>query len=254
MLSLVFGAFCVVGFLYQLNQICLIYFNYGTITVVEIEMPSRLVAPDVSLCFRYADVWNGSDANATRNLNSTELDQYVRGLQENVTIADIFENTPLKDDIFAKCLSREYRSYSYEQRDNTSCYAIFDVFQFYLQEFICYRLHWKAMYNLTHNYNKFSSALSHPGMLFKVDLNRKFQAADYCKVWHFTWVRLNEPIVAIQAIVHSPHDFPYRSAPFGPIFRPSPGRSLIHVTYHVLQMTRLPQPYTTQCRDYPSIG
>ena len=94
------------GFMLQVWSICRNYFNYATASDVTIEMPDLLEPPDVTLCVRYADILMDQSLRTFENLTGKEQIRAIRSVQDQVTLDDIFNNTPEDNAIVKECLHR----------------------------------------------------------------------------------------------------------------------------------------------------
>lgn len=111
--SLLFLIACTIGCLIQIQAISRIYFKYETVSELTLAIPSTVQAPDLSVCFRYTDIFNITEFNAKSKktnpksggkLNVTEKSNRedgaaIRIIQASVTIADVFDFTPSTDEI-----------------------------------------------------------------------------------------------------------------------------------------------------------
>lgn len=141
-LSRFFIVFCLVGFLYQSSGLIQYYLAYGTLTSVMMELPSTFNCPDLSVCWRYSDIFDAElfNRDAERDVIDTKLDslQQFQQMQLAVTIADIIKYTPDPNVTFLKCRLRMFNSYEFQELSDQNCNQLFDVRNFYLQQFICY--------------------------------------------------------------------------------------------------------------------
>ena len=93
----------------------------------------------------------------------------------------------------------------------------------------------------TYNYRNLAYALAYAGMFYSIDLDeRQFRRASN-----------------IKTIVHSATNFPYKSIAFTPTFvrkfDENTGRAKYNrflMTSSLINNTRQPPPYNTQCKDY----
>src|SRR6185437_650912 len=56
LLSVVYLLACFTGLLFQIYQVCLVYFSYRTHTQVKYSLNTETQMPEVALCFRYVDI------------------------------------------------------------------------------------------------------------------------------------------------------------------------------------------------------
>lgn len=214
---------------------------------LDVDIPGKVVPPDLSLCFRYIDIFNTTRYAIDKNiqLKNTKSPEDIRLAQATVTIADIFDYTPATDEIFKSCMTRLHKTYTFEIRNGSRCFDVFTVDNYYMQEYICYRINWETATNVTYSYRNLAYALTYPGMFFGVrfDLDT-FEAADN-----------------IKAIVHKSGDFPFKSSAYAPSFsrnyepeKKKAKYNYFQLAYALVSIRRLPAPYTTNCRDYNASG
>lgn len=186
------------------------------------------------------------ERNITLELKTSSFTADMQIIQQTVTIKDIFDFTPQVDDkLFLECQARVPGDYEYFKMLGEGCFEFFNVTTFYLQEYLCYRFHYKGAENKTFNYGKLAYSLGHPGMIFSVSFDLDtFKSVDQLK-----------------AVVHSYKALPFKSSAFSPTFgrnyNASTGTAEFNsfgLTYSILTNRRLPAPYTTNCIDYVLLG
>jgi hypothetical protein len=221
---------CVFGFAFQVQQLGSVYFAYKTRTLVDIAMPVRLVTPDMSLCIRYGDVYNGSQP-----LN-------------NLTIANIFDGTPATSSLFSLCIYRHLHGYeAIIVKDPAKCNKEFTVDKFYNSEYVCYRFQKVVKESAKGGMQRFAyqnlaNSPNYQGLFYAIlidlDLLKK---ADLCKV-----------------VVHAYESWPNDAIATAPyFFRFSDGvqrYNLIRAIYSTIEIIRMPSPYDTHCIKYPKGG
>lgn len=169
---------CIIGFVYQVSKFTNDYFKYATESELSLSMPIDIVAPDLTVCFRYVDVINIQSLNKHRpvdkklkSLEKLTKDDNFTALSDEIisacTIDDIFNFTPQSSDILYKCSVKKTTDYDFHTFQGDKCKKRFLVFKFYLQEYICYRF--KRVLELeksapsTFSYHSISYALDRPG-------------------------------------------------------------------------------------------
>ena len=127
---------CFVGCMWQISSISKIYFKYETSTELKLSIPGELPAPDLSVCFRYSDIFNVSRFNVNRTgdkLSESQNEDAIKQIQSVVTIADIFEYTPPTDLVIVKCRVRLPDEYRYREFNVSQCRESFKIYNFYVQ-------------------------------------------------------------------------------------------------------------------------
>ena len=138
--SFLFYIVSFLGLVYQIEEIVSIYLEFRTIAEITISVPSDIEPPDLSVCFRYADIIDVTQLNAAHNVTlKSDRRNYINPIQSLVTIKDIFMYTPGEDNVFRKCSSRPPHDYNLNEYNGSDCYTSFNVSKFVMQEFVCYR-------------------------------------------------------------------------------------------------------------------
>lgn len=235
---------CFLGLAVQLFFVGHSYFRYDTVSDLLIDIPKDIDLPDLSICFRYTDLFNKA---AFQNQTNTTLpfidtDSELNTVQKLVTIKEIFSFTPPTKGIIKSCLFREPASYKTKESSGDDCDGVFSIGKFYLQEYVCYKFSQKIGNDTERfSFEKISYSLSFSGTFYSIRLDLKFfEGAHYFK-----------------AMVHSKTTYPYRSAALSPVINrlvnpvTLKGRyNTFDLTYSMLFTTRLPSPYATNCKDY----
>lgn len=241
-----YGFLCLSGCLYQIKSVTDAYFSYLMTTKVKIELPSELRPPALNICFRYSDVFN-----KTRFLE--ESDNYKedkRVLEEPlgnfVTIEDIFKYTPENNKgLFARCIYRTGGSYNFHEEDGEKCHSFFNVTNFYMQEYICYRIILSLNFTLPYIYTVPAFALTYPNLLYSVSFFKEtFGPTEYLKV-----------------ILNDITGYPFRSASFAPVIKrfneneTNDARyNYFTASYFTVKNILLPAPFATNCVNYNEKG
>lgn len=192
-------------------------------------MPERLVTPDMSLCIRYGDIYNGSTPAV------------------NATIADLFNGTPETTSLMTLCIYRNLKSYeAIITNGSVKCHKEFHVHKFYNAEYVCYRFQ-KVVREKDgplqrFAYQNIANSLIYQGLFYGIfiDLNA-LTDANLCKV-----------------AVHGQGTWPNEAISTAPYFyRMSDGvpkYNLVRAIYSTIDVERMPDPYDTQCIEYGPAG
>lgn len=246
--SIFFFAFCFIGCMLQSVSISNIYLRYDASNTLTMTIPSKLEAPDLSICFRYFDIINMTALNEDKNatLNSHRNRVNTEKLQELVTVQDIFDYTPPVDrGLFHSCIYRVPGRFSYKEAVGEGCYDVFQVRNFYIQEYICYRFTLTIAVDKVYEYAYLAYALYYQGIFFQLEFNLKtFKEANTMKL-----------------VVHPSSSFPISQMGYSSYFRREYDRAtelasynLFDIVYTTLTTTRLEAPYKTDCFNYNKIG
>lgn len=257
LLTFVYGLVCAIGCYIQINSITASYFEYQITTQVKVELPTTLLLPSLNVCFRIVDLFNFPLYVNQSNVNVSQItgskgpsapDLPIDALMSMITIHDVFKYTPGNTkNLLSCCIYRRPNSYNFHDlRDSNACHEMFSVANFYLQEFICYRVELSKYVNQEYHYRSVAFALTHPGLLYSVSFNISP---------HF------ESVQSLKIIVNEQHERPFRSA----AFTPSVGRffdnrtklsryNWFTTTFYILTNELMPPPYQTKCLDYSTLG
>lgn len=248
--ALCYGLICAAGCFYQIKSVTDTFFNYAINTQVRVELPSTLPLPALSVCFRISDIFNYDrygqsirlDAEVEKSIgkNGTTVDQ----MNDLMTIADTFKYTP-SNKLMVSCVFRKPKSYDLHAINGSDCLQYFNVTNFYLQEYLCYRIRLVKFESQDYNYRSAAFALSHAGILYSVSYNvSTFKKAMFMKI-----------------ILNEYDSRPFRSSaytsPVARLYNPQTelGRyNYFTLTYYVVRNHFLPAPYRTKCVDYEGLG
>ncbi|KAI1286336.1 hypothetical protein HDE_11032 [Halotydeus destructor] len=248
-LNVVYCLGCGLGCAIQMYAISHVYFLFETVVRLNLTIPGDLEAPDLSLCFRYTDLFDVELFNR-RNPSSVPLRQVRsrelhRAMESRVTIRDIFDYTPDTETIIKTCLIRLPQKYGYREPLAKTCNDQFRVTNFYVQEYICYKFEWLTVRNRTYQYRNVAYSLAYAGLFYELDFDRKI----FAKALHG------------KAIVHTAGTFPFSAILFAPSFsrkvNMSTGRAKynrFYLSYTKVITTRQPPPYSTMCKHYDKLG
>lgn len=241
--TVLFTIACFGGWLYQVFEISSKYFEYSVGTRVYQDIQDEIQAPEISVCFRYVDIFNRDQfGNLTGRYFKRPIKEYeINELQASVTVKDIFTFTPYEFDSLEDCAFSDGK-FRRIHLDSRECYNKFHVSKFYTQEFICYHFKFgesiiSKSSNITYSYDRISYSLTEPGTIFSLDFNKT----------------LFEPVDTMKAII-SQRSYPFRSRAFSPVisrhYNPTFNNAsydLIKVSYSVIGIYRLEPPYETKC-------
>lgn len=171
MISLIFYSICITGFLYQVERMSSMFFQYKTSSTVQHVMHARLSAPTISLCIRYTDIvdWDKlyQDHRIRERMHRPSHFKDLMHGQSLLTIRDILDYTPNVTDILTDVHHRSPGSYLEHHTNRPG--DILNVTKYYMQENICYRM--MAINHQEMLIQRISSSLFHSGLMFKLTLS-----------------------------------------------------------------------------------
>lgn len=244
--------FCIVGLVAHVGIMTDKYFRFEATTALQLNVPTDVDIPAVSVCYTFADLINVAAVNAARNLtlqpmdwrNTSHIWTYKDDIQSTVTLQDIFKFTPPSDQVFNnKDIAIRYpNGYVLAWYNATSAQSVFDVDKFFVQDFVCYRFQLRT--NGSYDYNKVMSSLSFQGMAYQLA---------------FDWNKFNVSQVIVPTI-HRSRTIPSDSLHFSPELKrfvnwsdDEPFVNVYSLTYQYIHNWRLPHPYHTKCIDYEQV-
>ena len=160
-----FSSLCLIGLIFQVNQVAQVYFSFKVLTSIRIEMPYTLEVPNLNICVeylplidkvKYRDRFNITDSSSVK--------------ADRLTIRDIIDMTPPGDKIISRCLIRQPSQYTYDIYDNATCYSHFMVSKYYQQKYICYQFSQPGVRH-RHRTKNLAYALSYPSTIYQLLLN-----------------------------------------------------------------------------------
>lgn len=249
-LSCLFVLVCTFGFLYQIINLTDIYFAYETTSEVILHLPAILVAPDLSICLRYIDIFDYERYNRNAN-KSLFKDAYPDNVMKSMfTLDEISDYTPSVSDFLDECKIRLPHSFEMRYTKRAGCNEFFKVTKFYLQEYMCYwvgLVHGKDSPKEYYSYDQdlVATSLFLPTVFYQLVLRTKF-------------ISLTQHL---KAILHLYPNYPTVSCAYAPVInrrastdnKSEPVNSF-RLTYSSVDITSLPAPYPTACLDYRSLG
>ena len=248
MLPLIQSAFvllCTLGLITHVTLITKQYFEYPSTNSITMDLPQEVPIPQLSICFRYADILDLSHLNTATGLRLEPLKSadllesllWLQMIHRNLTLKQIFDFTPKADQVYGEGIMRYPGSYDITFNSEPIFRREFSSSKFYLQEYICYQIVYQCETNCVYDYNQVASALRFPGMVYEFGFN----------------LALFNSSVNVLATIHGNTD-PTDSIHLAPIVkRLSKENKLLtmfFLTYRSIETTRLPSPYKSDCRDY----
>lgn len=177
--------FCIIGCLWQIENVSVRYFNYDTKTSVGVHIPSFIHAPSISSCYRFNDIANfgliqkEKAINAIRrNDNQNSLAQVLESLNKfnhqikNFTVSDWFRYSPSVNDIFdgpQGCTIRIPERFVMSLFSGKDCIKHFNITKYLRDEFICYRF--DPLFKTKLSVHEYALSPMSTGMIYSIFLN-----------------------------------------------------------------------------------
>ena len=240
-----FKLFCLIGFLYQILEISIVYFDYKTSTKIVFKLDNKFINPSIIFCVRYPAI-----LDRTKHLKYGILPRYRYNSTERysdmskLTIADIFDLTPDASEVILSCEFREnYYQLGLIPYNRTECYSLLHVTKYQEGGFICYQ------FRTTTADNKFrcaQAALSHNSNkeLYFLLLHQRFFASNAIKLISFVPDGKNSSVLSMPIISRSFYDFKLRYASDLP---ETSKQNAFRIWGDMYSITSLPKPYDTNC-------
>ena len=224
---------------YQIFQLSHSYFGYRTNLVLRFESnPIIDPYPKLAACIRSYDLLGVRNHTMRDESNFDRLEQEEAMLQA-ITLNQLKERTPAVSEALSGCRMRPPQNQypALQHANNEECRKYFSIDKFHWGRSICYKFTvTNAPYNQStippvHFRQKFLKALVvHPGLLFSVILGPKLRSQQLT-----------------QLSVYSENIGLTSDALFVSLYRRQDVKTLALLSFHVLNVTLLPQPYQTDC-------
>ena len=137
--NLTFKMICFLGFSYQLQNIILSYFRFGTVTKTQIVMPEFIGVPALHYCFLcLQDLINISAIERKYRIKSGDRNTAeVFGVMDHISIGDMLEFTP--NDPIENCIIRDDTGNTLIVANNQKCNSVFKTTKYIIQQYVCYQ-------------------------------------------------------------------------------------------------------------------
>ena len=240
-LTNIYRILCLIGLVVHVWTIGSEYFKYRTNISTYVAFPFEFDSYALSVCFKYADIFDPSFGSKKYGVNFESLDRFekVSLLERNITLDEIFKHTPSSRSIFVGADVRRSKTYDVDKLDQLAAFDEFEISRYQMLYWICYRFQQKI--KLTFNYRDMASAQSFVGMLYKL-------------VIKLDQSQLNSTIL-MMPIIHGHNDYPTSSYMYAPIDGVNKVRqtNLYRLTSQNVRTSLLEYPHKTNCRNYGKI-
>lgn len=156
---------CLIGCMYHVVSISLVYFAYETVTRVSETLITHLPVPNISLCIDYNELINYNIENRKHTTDKVRP-----------TVKDIFNLTPNLTGKITSCAFRLPNQFTLLRYNSSACTSYFRAEKFLLNHFICYRI---SLNQPNHNpneiydYRVIYDSFDSRGTIFTLQLSNK---------------------------------------------------------------------------------
>ena len=224
----VLWAICFTGFTLHCYTFCNTYFQYLTISRIEISAKDVYRLPNIILCTKYTEVIS--------NLFHMDMDFDLGSL----TIKEVFDMTPEPASTIDACRYGFNNSEIFWYEKHDECMKIWTAMKYVLGADVCYAYVSNPMTIYSIGY--VTAALNEVGIIYELHLNKSLSNTQ-----HFHLISYTHP-VGFSA--HSKTMLPIRSGRFGEtIYTNTNGvpQNYILIQGTLYNVTLLPAPYDTDC-------
>jgi hypothetical protein len=241
------------GLLYQVYQLSELYFGYPISSRLIMSLPQTLTPFALSICIRYMDLLDFDKVNKMPGRHDWNymrcvlpgLDDYLRHIQDNMTIGEIFEYTPNTSEILSRVTFRQEGSYElYQLSDSSEIYEVFNVSKTVYLEYVCYKIMKINDTDQKFPYSFISISPVRGGLIYDFEMGPRLKRS-----------------MVLKLVVHPADRDPYRSLQLSKQVRRyydevhnRADYSTFSVYQNIFEVFALPPPYETKCFDYSTIG
>lgn len=170
----IFDCLCVIGCLYQIQNVVSSYFKFSTVTRNRCYRPDVLQYPDLHYCFMLIeDMINVSSVNSKYGISIDKNNiTSLYSLLDIVSVQDMLEFSP--DGNITDCLYRDSTGNDIVPEDERSCNEFFKVKKYITQQYVCYAVRARKQTELSFwsigkslDYDRMIYEVRLPGMLAK---------------------------------------------------------------------------------------
>lgn len=235
-MKIIYTSFCAIGLFYQLEQISRRYFAFESRSEVQLSIPLSMTVPMVSFCWPLNNL-----------MKKSWSDLYA--IKDNVTIKDIFDQSPSSDNVLGKDLACVIRypgmiTASFPGANRSDCMPMLKVERNIQRSFVCYKITVKAIpADDMLNQDEYTLSPTYPGLVFRLFLNNRI----FGNISYFT---------AFASSRNTSHFYDSKFSRTNSYMR-SPNSTSedyfdIELLYQSIFIERLKPPFDTACREaYP---
>lgn len=235
--SFLFHGICMIGFLFQVERISDVYFQYKTSSTVQHVMQSMLPKPTISLCIRYTDIldWDRlyRDGHISHKIRRSNRFLDMVMMHDNVTIRQILEYTPDPRELLSAVLYRSPNSYRGHYTKEPNDYL--NITKYYKGETVCYRI--QTLFDQRDlSFKRIAHSLEAPNVMLRLWLSRSMSKTDVFRIILHSKDMSTTSFYFSQVLSHLT-DFQSNS----------PLATTFYYTYATNHIDLLESPYDTRC-------
>ena len=213
---------CYIHLFLILIYVSSVYFEYGTDTNAAVYTPIKQQLPIVSLCF---DLSTLLFQNVTGKYFRSNYPSFV-----SLGTNSIFKKSPPVEKLLKTCSYRLFKFDTFWRNTNaTECTSLFNITRYQMQGYMCYKLQFApTKYSFYLNTN----SVFDQRKLFKLEIKEPFDRGHIIlPILHFS-------------------EFPYSERMINQEIIPSVKRkSSYPLSYQLYEVSKLPPPYNTKCKN-----
>lgn len=175
LLNVLFNIFCIVGCVYQIQNIVISYFLYETVTQNEFSNPSIVTSPSLHYCFLCLDDGIEKSAVEKKYRITTPKDSGdMRNLFEDlITISDMLQFS--SDTAIDECKFRDETGNIFiDVYESKQCKEYFNTKKYILQQYICYQIKLENRISVT--FRSIESSLRTDRVIFEIRISSNFSS------------------------------------------------------------------------------
>ena len=248
MFNWTFRLMCVIGAVIHVSVITVQYLKYETSNNVIMDIPKKFKPPDLSVCFRYADIIDDFryESDTKRKLpkpnfaNYREAFERIDRISTTLTLGDVLKYTPSAIDAIVKARIRLPNQLPLFSIDGANLGQYYKIVQFHVFRHICYKI--IDITNHLYLVRTIASSQDSPGTLYRLYFNLSL----------FDNGRHLIIMTSIDTVQNAlPHAMVLQRSSGYDDSRNNHNYSLF--SYDRIDNTLLPPPFTTNCMNYPPI-
>lgn len=237
---------CSIGLIIQIENVSIRYFSFKTRAVANMIIPIEGTYPDLSVCFRYVDILNGSKVNEKYDrINIVKYFEPGYDMKKsyldtkNLTIKEIFEFTPEENLIFKDgvgCYIRYPGRYTMENIKTIDCYKHFKIIEYLIRNSVCYLIK-PIFYNGSLTMHEYALSPGYQGQMYKLNFDESIFKNFYSMS---IVVHTNRSNILFDTLFSSNIELPMEELPS------------TYVWAREFVQESLPKPYDTMCLPPPN--
>ena len=242
--AFIFDAACFFLALFQVIQCLEMYFEYRTLSRITQNMEICQPTPAVAFCVRYLDIIDVQGLKRDFGVNVKRTNKYEEISQEmgKLTVKQILDYTPSINESMKECVIRDEYGFKMIYPSVKVCRESFDVFKYYMQEFVCYQYQFKQnIINSRFNFKRTADSLNDKSVIYKIQFTNSFNPSHLYTIIVFS-------------VAEDDYPFPAASRNWAPVSDRLEDFEKIVIknnkftaSYELNKFDKLPPPYDTAC-------